>query len=69
MTIIPVNPFYYCSGGSIFHINESRESMKAGNGAQRSDRIDPRKEPVAARCYAPGFHSIDFSRQGSSNLR
>ena len=38
--------------------------MRAGSATQWSDRINPRKVPVAAHCFAPGFHSIVFFCQG-----
>ena len=31
--------------------------MEAGSAAQRSDRINPANDPVAARCCAPGFQT------------
>jgi len=40
--------------------------MKAGNGAQRSDRIVRRVDPVAPLRYAPGFHFLlEIFRRGS----
>jgi len=32
--------------------------MKAGNGAQRSDRIDTPNDPVTALRSVPGFHFL-----------
>ena len=44
--------------------------MKAGNGAQRSDRTVRRVDPVAPLRYAPGFHLLlkVFRRKPNAEL-